>query len=374
MNALQTTQKPKRAVGMPARRFSQSRHHRAHMVMLLLALLLILTFLAGIGRGAVQVSPNEVAAILLEKIAGRPVLGTPYEARQAAVLLTIRLPRVLLGVLVGAALAMSGAAVQGLFRNPLAAPGLIGISSGAALAVVAVIVLGATVLEGLSQVLGIFTLPLAAFVGGVVSTLIIYRLATLDGRTHIATMLLAGIAVNALTGAAVGALTFMATDEQLRSITFWSLGSLGGATWRSVIMVTPFILAPALAMPFLARPLNAMLLGEAEAGHLGINVEVVKRLVITAVALAVGAAVSVAGMIGFIGLVVPHLLRLCVGPDHHYILPGSALLGASLLLTADLIARTIVTPAELPIGIVTALIGGPFFLWLLVHQRRKHPF
>ncbi|MEM8859747.1 MAG: iron chelate uptake ABC transporter family permease subunit, partial [Chloroflexota bacterium] len=295
-----------------------------------------------------------------------------YEARERGVLIAIRFPRVLLGVLVGAALGISGAAIQGLFRNPLAAPGLIGISSGAALAAVAVIVLGATLLEGLTELLGNFTLPASAFVGGVITTFIIYQLASSNGRTSVVTMLLAGIAINALTGAVIGILTFIADDEQLRSLTFWGLGSLGGATWRSLRVAAPMILAALITLPFLARPLNALLLGEDEAKHLGIHVERTKRFVIVWVALAVGAAVAVSGAIGFVGLVVPHLLRLTIGPDHRYVIPGSALLGASLLLCADLIARTIVVPAELPIGIVTSLLGGPFFLWLLLRDRKNH--
>ena len=313
-------------------------------------------------------------AILLDRFEFPHGLTTTYGQRETAVLLTIRMPRVILGLLVGAALGISGAAVQGLFRNPLASPGLIGISSGAGLAAVLVIVLGATLLEGLTQLFGRYTLPLAAFVGGALTTLLIYRLSTVNGRTQVSTMLLAGVAINALAGAAIGFMTFIATDEQLRSITFWNLGSLGGATWRSISMVAPFILLTIIMVPFLAKQLNALLLGEAEAGHLGINVETTKRITVLLVALAVGASVSVAGVIGFIGLVVPHLLRLMVGPDHRVVLPGSALLGAIILLFADLLARTIAVPAELPIGILTAVLGAPFFLWLLIKQRNRITF
>ncbi len=187
----------------------------------------------------------------------------------------------------------------------------------------------------------------------------------------VATMLLAGIAVNALAGAGTGFLTFMATDAQLRNITFWSLGSLGGTTWTAVSAVAPCMLTGLLLLPWLARSLNVFLLGEAEAGHLGIQIERLKRRVIVLVALAVGAAVSTAGIIGFIGLVVPHVVRLLLGPDHRYVLPGSALLGASLLIGADLVARTVVAPAELPLGIVTVVLGAPCFLWLLLRQRRQ---
>jgi iron complex transport system permease protein len=317
----------------------------------------------------VAITPGQLLAILARRCG--LTLPWAYAAQQETILLAIRLPRVLLGGLIGAGLATAGAAMQGLFRNPLADPGLVGVSSGAAFAVVSMIVLGATAFHGVTRLLGPFTLPAAAFGGGVVTTLVIYWLASLSGRTVVTTMLLAGIAVNALTGAGIGLLTFVATDAQLRTITFWSLGSLGGATWASVGAVVPCIGLAVVCLVGLARALNVLLLGESEAGHLGIDIERVKRVVILCVALAVGAAVSVAGIIGFIGLVVPHLLRLVLGPDHRYLLPGSALLGASLLLGADLVARTLTAPAELPIGIVTALLGAPFFLWLLLRHRQQ---
>jgi iron complex transport system permease protein len=332
-----------------------------------LSLLLLVVVLASVGIGAVAITPADTARIVAHALGA----DVAVDARQASVLLAIRLPRTLLGLLIGAGLATAGVLMQGLFRNPLADPGLIGVSSGAALAAVAVIVLGATWLRGLSQMLGMFTLPLAAFGGGLATTALIYRLSRRSGRTLVATLLLAGIALNALAGAGTGLLTFLATDEQLRSITFWSLGSLGGATWRAVGAATPFLLLALLLAPRLALPLNLLLLGEAEARHLGVDVERLKRVVVTLVALAVGAAVAVAGIIGFVGLVVPHVLRLALGPDHRGLLPGSALLGAALLLAADLAARTVVAPAELPIGIVTALLGAPCFLWLLLRDRAQ---
>jgi len=285
-----------------------------------------------------------------------------------AVILAVRLPRTLLGLLVGAGLAVAGAAMPGLFRKPLADPGLIGVSSGAALAAVAVIVLGSQGLAVLTQACGPFSLPLAAFAGGLATTLLIYRLASRDGHTSVTTLLLAGIAVNALCGAGTGLLTYLADDQQLRTLTFWLMGSLGGATWAEVGSTALLIAAPLLALPFLAPTLNALLLGEAEAGHLGVAAQSVQRLIVALAALAVGAAVAVSGVIGFVGLVVPHLLRLMLGPDHRLLLPGAALLGGSLLLLADLLARTVVAPAELPIGILTALLGGPFFLALLLHR------
>jgi iron complex transport system permease protein len=294
-----------------------------------------------------------------------------FEARQESVMMVIRLPRVVAGLLIGSSLAVAGASIQGLFRNPLADPGLIGISSGSALAAAIMIVLGNRLLGGFIATFGEWALPLAAFAGGFVTTLLIYRLSTIGSKTSVLTMLLAGIAINALGGAGIGLLTFIATDDQLRDLTFWSLGSLGRANWAMIGAMVPFMAVALLPLPFLARSLNAFLLGESEAGHLGINVERIKVLVVVLVALAVGAGVAVAGMIGFVGLVVPHLIRLTLGPDHRILLPASALLGASLLLIADLLARTIAVPAEVPIGIVTVLVGGPFFLWLLLRDRGR---
>jgi len=334
-----------------------------------LVALLVGAIAAGLAVGAVAISPGQVMAILGAEVGLS--LPWPYEHRQALVLTGIRLPRVLLGVGVGGGLAVSGAVMQGLFRNPLADPSLIGVSSGAALAAVVTIVLGSTLFGAWADALGAVLLPSAAFAGGVVATVIVYRLGTQNGQTSVATMLLAGIAINALAGAGTGLMTFIADDDQLRDLTFWTLGSLGGVTWTQLAVVGPCLLGGMLAAPFLARPLNVLLLGEGEAYHLGINIERMKKLVVTLAALVVGAAVAVSGVIGFIGLVVPHLLRLAVGPDHRILIPGSALLGGALLLGADVLARTIVAPAELPIGIVTALVGAPFFLWLLLRGRRR---
>ena len=334
--------------------------------------LLVLTVLLGLlsivclGTGAVSMAPGQVLAVLGKGL--DLTLPWAFEPHHEAIVLSIRLPRILLGILIGGGLAVAGAAMQGLFRNPLADPGLIGVSSGAAVAAVATIVLGAT------QTLGSFALSIAAFGGGAATTLLVYRLSLVHGSVSVSTMLLAGIAINAVAGAITGVFTFVADDAQLRSLTFWSMGSLGGATWPAVAAAAPFTGLATLAVLRYARPLNALLLGEAEAGHLGCNVDRLKRSIVLLVALSVGAAVAAAGIIGFVGLVVPHLLRLTLGPDHRFLLPGAALLGASLLLGADLIARTLVAPAELPIGIVTAIIGGPFFMYLLQRGRRLGKF
>jgi iron complex transport system permease protein len=270
----------------------------------------------------------------------------------------------LLGCLVGAALGKSGAALQGVFRNPLAEPALVGVAGGGSLGAVAAIVLG-------FSVLGRWSLPAAAFTGAFAATLMVYAIARSDGRTSVETLILMGIAVNAITGAATGYLTIQADDAELRSIIFWSLGSLGGSTWEVVRISAPFILPAALLALRWGRALNLLALGESEARHLGINTERLRLTLIGLCALMTGAAVAMAGIIGFVGLVVPHLVRLLAGPDHRTLLPASALGGALLLVLADLAARTLVVPAELPLGVVTTLVGGPFFLWLLYRSKQR---
>ncbi len=338
---------------------------RARLVLVLLAVLFAAAMLFSLTSGA---SDASAFAVLRDWIFGA-TLDDAAAARARVIIQDIRLPRMLMGVLVGAALAVSGAVMQGLFRNPLADPGLIGISAGAGLGAVSVIVLGATSLAPEAALLGVMALPLAAFVGGLGATLILYAIATRQGRTSVATMLLAGIALAAFAMALTGMLVYMADDHQLRDLTFWQLGSLAGATWQKIGTAGPVIIAALAATPFLARGLNALALGEATAGHLGIPVQRLKYMAIVSVSAAVGAAVAVSGGIGFVGIVVPHMLRLAIGPDNRYLLPASGLLGAALLLLADALCRTIVAPAELPIGIVTAAVGGPFFLWILLRKR-----
>jgi iron complex transport system permease protein len=261
--------------------------------------------------------------------------------------------------------------MQGLFRNPLADPGLVGVSSGASFGAVVMIVLSGTVAAPLYALLGIYALPLAAFAGGLATTLLLYSIATRQGQTSVATMLLAGIALGALAMAATGVLVYMADDKQLRDLTFWGMGSLAGATWLKIAAAGPIILLSLLAIPFMAKGLNAITLGEAAAFHMGVPVQRLKTAAILVVAAATGASVAVSGGIGFVGIVVPHLLRMLIGPDHRYLLPASALLGGTLLIFADMLARTIVSPAEMPIGIITAAVGGPFFLWILLRNRTR---
>nr|WP_269751771.1 iron ABC transporter permease [Pseudophaeobacter flagellatus] len=337
------------------------RRHRARRLTLALLLLLALTCILSLTTGASQASLWRALAHLYG--------GQDLATMDRIVLLDIRLPRLCMGILVGAALAVSGAVMQGLFRNPLADPGIVGVSAGAGLAAICAIVLGAFLPLSLQQILGSALVPVAAFLGGWGSTLLLYRVSTQGGQTSVATMLLAGIALGALAGAVSGVLVYYSDDNQLRDLTFWGMGSLAGATWTKVLVALPIIGLALAAAPFLARGLNGMALGEAAAGHIGIPVQRVKNSAILAVAGATGAAVAVSGGIGFIGIVVPHLLRLATGPDHHSLLPNAALLGAALLLAADMIARVVVAPAELPIGIITAILGAPVFLWILLRRR-----
>ncbi|GAB5467722.1 MAG: iron ABC transporter permease [Rhodospirillales bacterium] len=351
-----------------ARRAGASRRRAVGLRFWALSGLFVLATLLALGWGAVTIPPTLIANILAHSL-GLAALD-PALATEEAVLLSIRLPRVLLAILVGGGLAVCGAALQGLFRNPLADPGLIGVSAGAALAAAATIVFGGLFFAGLPPALRPYLLPLAAFLGGLLVTVIIQRLARSGGRTDVATLLLAGIAVNAIAGAGIGLLFYLADDQQLRAVTLWTLGSLAGRPWSEILPALPLILIALVGLLAMARPLNALLLGEQEAYHLGFAVERLKRRLVLLVALATGAAVAVSGIIGFVGLVVPHLVRLLLGADHRLVLPASALVGASLLLVADLGARHLVLPAELPIGILTSLLGGPFFLWLLLRRRR----
>lgn len=331
-----------------------------------LGLLLLLALWLSLALGPVRLSVAETFQALL-RLSGMPLSGAGLEQAELIVG-RIRLPRALLGMAVGGVLALTGVAMQGLFRNPLADPGLIGVSSGAALGA-ALAIVGAALLGGLPAWLAPYVLSISAFAGGLGVTALVYRLGRQDGQTRVATMLLAGVAVAALAGAAIGLFSYLADDATLRRLTFWNLGSLSGASYARLWPVLLVSLAVALWLPRRASALNALLLGESEARHLGFEVERLKRELVVCTALGVGAAVAAAGLIGFIGLMVPHLMRLLCGPDHRLLLPAAMLAGASLLLFADLLARLLLAPAELPIGIVTALLGAPFFLYLLRRGR-----
>lgn len=348
-----------RALTLAAPRAPWSGHGAA---LALLAAGLGAALLLALGSGAIRLPP---ATVLRALLAPAGLLAPPDPAEQA-ILWTLRVPRSLLAALAGGVLGLSGAVMQGLFRNPLADPGLLGVSAGAALGAVGMIVLG---LPLLAEPLRPYATPLAAFAGALLVTLLVMRIARHEGRVLIASMLLAGIALNALAGAATSALVFAANDLQLRDILFWTMGSCAGATPAVLAVTLACALPLLLAAPFLTRGLNALILGEREAATLGLPIERLKTVSVLLVALAVGAAVAAAGMIGFVGIVAPHLARLLRGADHRWVLPASALLGAALLPLADAAARVLAAPAELPIGLLTALLGGPFFLALLLRQR-----
>lgn len=336
---------------------------RAPPDLALLGAALALMAVAAAGTGAVSIAPAQVLAILADRLGLD--LGVAFDPVQAGALLAIRLPRVALGALTGAALAVAGAALQGLFRNPLADPHLLGISSGGALGAAAATVLGVSLLPAAFAAAGAVLVPAGAFAGGLAVAAGVIWLASREGGGGTATLLLAGIAINAVCMAMVGLLVYLADDAQLRALTVWTLGSLGGATWGALAVCGPLMAAATLGCLSLAGPLDALILGEAEAGHLGVDVRGLRRGLVAWVALAVCAGVALTGLIGFVGLVVPHLYRLAAGPSHRRLLPASALLGATLMVGADLVARTVATPAEVPVGIVTALVGAPCFIALL---------
>jgi iron complex transport system permease protein len=337
----------------------------AAVIGVLIALLLAAAAMsAAVGAAGIPLSRLPAA---LGLVAGDADAATLM--RDRLILWSIRLPRIVVAAAVGGLLAAAGAIMQGLFRNPLADPALVGVSNGGALAAAATIVIGERMLAGSGVVLPFEVLPLAAFAGSLAATVVLYKIATRDNRTSIAVFLLGGIAIAALAAAGIGLLVFIADDRQLRDLTFWMLGSMSGASWQKAAALAPFVAAMLLAVPFIAHGLDLLVLGESEAYHMGVSVERLKRIAIVLVSAMTGAAVAFSGIVGFVGIVVPHLLRLAIGPGHRLLLPSSICLGAAFLLIADSIARTIAAPAEVPIGILTALVGAPVFLAILLRHR-----
>ncbi|MFV0264021.1 MAG: FecCD family ABC transporter permease [Kluyvera sp.] len=280
--------------------------------------------------------------------------------------LNIRLPRVLLAVLVGGALATAGVIMQGLFRNPMADPGLLGVSSGSALMVGVAIIFPIS----LPAVVMLYEQMIFAVAGSLVVCAVIFLISLRHIHGGMMQLLLAGIAINALCGAAIGVLSYVGDEQQLRQLTLWMMGSLGQAQWPTLLVAASFALPAMVATGWLATTLNLLQLGDEEAHYLGVNVKRQRQLLLLLSSLLVGAAVSVSGVIGFIGLVIPHLIRMTIGADHRWLIPCSTLAGACLLLVADTLARTLVQPAEMPVGLLTSLIGGPYFLWLILRTRR----
>lgn len=335
-----------------------------YVILLSLVLLLLVLVLSG-GVGAVHIPPGEAIRIVLSRVPG--IMITPdWPQTHEAILWSIRLPRVVLGMLAGMALAVAGGAFQGLFKNPLVDPYVLGVSSGAGLgASIAIAFLGSL------SVTAIGAVPLFAFTGGVVTVMLVYRLAAVGPRVPVVALLLAGVAVGAFNSSLVSLILYFTDSHARDAILFWMMGGLGGANWTKVAWLLPYLMAGFGVLLFYGRELNAMLMGEEPARHLGVEVEWVKRSVLIAGSLLTAASVAFCGSIGFVGLIVPHVVRFLVGPDHRLLLPASAVLGAVVLVAADTIARSILGSAEIPVGLVMAVTGGPFFLWLL--RRRLKP-
>jgi iron complex transport system permease protein len=334
-----------------------------------LALLLILALAASAGIGAFSFTPAQMGRYLAEAAGWMPADAADALGRR--VFLELRLPRVVLAALAGAALGISGTLMQGLFRNPIVEPGLAGTSAGAALGAALVFVLGGTAGAGFAAPIGALALPLAAFAGASVATLIVYRISSSFGKVNVFTLLLAGIAVNAVCTAGTGFLSYMARDPQARNITFWNLGTFATADWHAVTIVgvtTLFCIGIALRY---AKALNALMLGEDEAAMLGSDPRRVIWRLLAVNTVMVAVATAMVGVIAFVGLVVPHVLRLMRSSNHVFLLPASALLGALSMVAVDVVARVLIPPAELPIGIITAVVGAPVFLWILLRQQRR---
>lgn len=337
-------------------------HHR--IILLILTSILLYAFAAlSISIGPFDLSFLDSLRVLL-------LNDQTHAAHVNLIIHEVRLPRTLLAIAIGGILALCGTVMQGLFRNPLADPGIIGVSAGASFGAAIAIVLLNGIIES-TGLLNFGVVPFFAFIGGTLATLLIYAIGTNRNGTSITTMLLAGVALSAIAGAGIGLLNYIADDEALRDLSLWSMGSLAGATWESITLALICLITLFGVFWHLALPLNALLLGESEARHLGVRVQYLKRMLILFTAIGVGICVSLSGIIGFIGLIVPHIGRIFVGPDHRILLPISTLIGSCLLLLSDMISRTLVSPMEMPVGIITATIGAPFFLFLLYQQRGR---
>ena len=335
-----------------------------------LILLLVISFLS-LTIGPVHISYIKIFEILFDQL-NVPLNIFSNEINQAfkTVIIDIRLPRIFMGIIVGISLGTSGAILQGLFRNPLIDPGFIGVSSGAAIGAM-IVIMFSNIISVYSNIYVQFLLPIFSMIGGMTTTVLVYKMSKVSGKTNIMAMLLSGIAVNAFSGSIIGFLVYRASDIQLRSFTFWTLGSLDGANWNIIFISLIFILLPILISISIRKQLDVFMLGDSDASYLGLNVELLKRKIIIISAILVGVTVAFCGMIGFIGLVTPHLVRLMLGPSHRTLIFGSGLLGAIILISADFLSRVIIAPAQLPIGIITSALGAPFFLWLIFSQKKK---
>ncbi len=356
---------PPVVVESPPPRATSRRRAQVTALFVGLVVALLLASLASAAFGQYGIGLGDVAASVVRKLSGPLNWGHPVPDPFAeATLWQVRMPRVVMSLIVGATLATAGALMQGIFGNPLAEPGVVGVSGGAAVGAALVIVTG-------YSVFGEFTVPAAAFVAGLIAVLLVYALSRANGRTEVVTLVLTGIAVNAVTGAGLAFCMFFGNQTARDQIVFWQLGSLNGSRWPYVVAVLPFAAAGLIGAGLMARRLDLLALGERPARHLGINVERLRLVAILLIALMVAAAVAFSGVIGFVGLVVPHLIRMIAGPGHRVLIPASLLGGAVLLAVADLVARTAISYADLPIGMLTALVGGPVFFWLLRRTRKQ---
>lgn len=338
---------------------------KSNIIYITFSIVLSIAFVLSLTVGAVSLNFADI-------VNGWLGSASNINTMQNYVLFELRLPRTITAVLVGAGLAAAGVCTQGLFRNPLADPSLIGVSSGSAFGAVLVIVLGSQWADMADNAwLEPLLLPMAAFVGGMLASLVVYNVASNQHGTDTALLLLAGVAINAICGAATGLLTYIANDNQLRDLTFWSMGSVAKNDWSMLMVSGPIIvICSGLLLPYRSA-LNSLLMGENVAQHIGFEVAKIKRYLILLCSIIVGASVAISGVILFVGLVVPHILRSLLGPDHRLLLPAAMFLGAILVLIADIFSRSIIAPAELPIGLFMSLLGGPFFLFLLIKQRSR---
>ncbi|MBB5844745.1 iron complex transport system permease protein [Conyzicola lurida] len=342
---------------------SVTRVSRGILLSVVLAVVLVASVLASSMVGQLPITPAEIVGSLL-RAAGIPNGWAPADPIVESTIWIVRFPRIVMGLAVGAALAVAGAVMQAIFGNPLAEPGVVGVSSGAALGAAAAIVFGVTAI-------GSWSIAVLAFLGGLAATLVVYFVSRANGRTEVVTLLLTGIAINAFAGAGLAFLLFAGDTASREQITFWQLGSLNGSLWREVAIVVPVMLVGLVAAVVLGRRYDLLALGERNARHLGVNVESLRIVSIVLVALLTGVAVAFCGIIAFVGLVVPHVIRMAIGPSHRPLIVASAVGGGALISIADLVARTVVPGADLPIGMLTSLIGGPFFFYLLYRQRKR---
>lgn len=335
------------------------------VITIVLFLIMVGVAVVGMAIGPANISPDKVVLIILSKVPYvQDHILTSWSSGDESIILKVRLPRVVLGLLVGASLALAGVTTQGIFKNPMADPYILGVSSGAAFGATAVIVVG--IAAGL-QFLGIVA---GAMIGAIVVTFLVFNIARTRNKIPVETLLLSGIAVSAFFSAVTSFLMYI-SGRNLSQIVFWVLGALWSSNWNHVVILAPFLFVSSLVIYAFARDLNLMLLGDESAAHLGADVNRIKMILLAVSALLAAAAVSVSGIIGFVGLIIPHIMRLIVGPDHRILVPASAIVGAMFLVMADTFSRMIVQPTEMPVGIVTALIGAPFFIYLLMRQKKS---